>query len=163
ERTLSTLLAEDPHDEDASAALEEIYVDSEQRDKLIALLTRKLQPLAGSARARVLCTIAALQDDGAHEAIRTLLERALEADPQHLPAYDALAQLHAQRGAHAELAALLARQLGAVDGAAQRSALLLRLGALHEAELADPAGAAEHYAQLVALAPGHEQANTALA
>jgi tetratricopeptide (TPR) repeat protein len=163
ERTFAEVLAEDPTHPRAVAALEEIYADAGNLEKLLELLEQKAKELRGSARAAALCELAELYEDD-----ESTLDRAIEhykssiaADEKHLAAYKGLTRIYTARENHTELLHTLEREREFVTTPQQRIALLEQIGSL--SEQADPARAAECFEQIIELAPAHELANTALA
>jgi tetratricopeptide (TPR) repeat protein len=165
EHTFAEILADDPTHPKAVAALEEIYADAGQLDKLLELLERRAKELRGPARAQALCELAELYADEPETQERALehYNAALVADPKHLAAYKGLERLYAERENHAELLRTLEKQRELVTTPQQRTSLLERIGNLHEQELHDIARAAESFEQIIELSPAHEAANTALA
>ncbi|MET0343445.1 MAG: hypothetical protein ABW252_20710 [Polyangiales bacterium] len=162
EHHYAAVFADDPSHLEAAQALEEIYADTGDREKLITLLERRLAEHEGPARAEALCELALLHEDDADRA-STLYEQALAVDPTCLAAYAGLADLHAARGDQPALRALLRRELEVASAVQQRIALLERIARVSDEALSDTAAAVESYEAIIALEPGHELANTALA
>lgn len=163
ERVFAEVLAEDPTHPVAVAALEGIYADAGNLDKLLELLEQKAKDLRGSARAEALCELAELYEDDESALDRAVehFQSAIAADDKHLSAYKGLARVYAKRGQHKELLLTLEREREFATTPQQRIALLEQIGALSEES--EPARAAESYEQIIEMAPAHEAANTALA
>ncbi|MDB4991281.1 MAG: serine/threonine protein kinase, partial [Myxococcaceae bacterium] len=162
ERTFAEVLREDPTHPAAVAALEEIYADAGNLEKLVDLLEQKAKELRGQARAAALCELAELYEDDESTQERALehYKSALAADDKYLAAYKGLARIYAALGNREELLKTLERERACATTPQQRMALLEQIGELYDAH--DPARAAEAYEQIIELAPGHESANVAL-
>ena len=163
ERTFVDVLKDDPTHPVAVAALEELYADAGDLEKLVGVLERKAKELRGQARAQALCELAELFEDDEETQDKAIehFQGALSADDKYLAAYKGLARVYAARGNHEELLSTLEREREFATTPQQRIALLEQIGALHAQH--DPARAAETYEQIIDLAPGHEGANIALA
>ncbi|MDB4972062.1 MAG: serine/threonine protein kinase [Myxococcaceae bacterium] len=162
ERTFVEVLRDDPTHPVAVAALEEIYADAGNLEKLVELLELKAKELRGQARATALCELAELYEDDDSTVERAIehYKSAIAADDKHLAAYKGLGRIYAARGDREELLRTLERERACATTPQQRMALLEQIGELYEQH--DPTRAAESYEQIIELAPGHESANVAL-
>jgi golgin subfamily B member 1 len=105
---------------------------------------------AGALTAAATIHEAHLANDG--EAVRLLLD-ALGVLPGYRPAVEALGRIYARGGKHAELAALIERELAEETQVPRKLRLYEELVGLREVRLEDPPGAAEAQRQLLALRP----------
>ena len=80
-------------------------------------------------------------------------QRALDLDPHHLPALEALERLYGARQQYRELVDVLRRKVEALEGDERVTAQKLRIASLYENELADPERAIESYREVLEADP----------
>ncbi len=93
------------------------------------------------------------RDPAAADAARSAYQRALEAVPEHRPAFEALQRLLERAGNWKGLAELLARRVAVAADDPERRSLLRRLAAVREERLQDPDGALDALERLRELHP----------
>jgi tetratricopeptide (TPR) repeat protein len=124
-----------------------------ERVKLQLLAAERLGDAAARAAAMVRAGEACDRDPAAAELARSAYERALQAAPDHRGAFEGLQRLYEQTAAWKPLAGLLEQRIEATGDAAERRALLRRLGMLRDERLQDRDGAIEAFEKLRALDP----------
>ena len=160
---LEAVLRLDPANLDAATELEPLYREAGADEALAGVLAIRVGATAeADARRRLLEELATLEADalGHPEQAVGLLARALVLAPgrkQTLAAFEDRAV-----GDPAALAVGLAVAADAAVEPGDRVALLRRLAEVREAQLEDPAGAAEVYRALLDAAPGDEAATAGL-
>lgn len=159
------VLAVDPTDERAYAALERLLRDAERWDDLRGVLEQRVAHAAGEAKKRdILLSICDLYEgvldnaEGAVEAYR----RVLDLDPTSVRAYKALERLYDRAEKWPELEALLARELTQIKDDREIVALTFRRAALRSARLGDPHGAVDLAEEVLARDPRHPGARALL-
>jgi tetratricopeptide (TPR) repeat protein len=115
--------------------------------------------VAGALTAAATIHEAHLGNDG--EAIR-LLTDAVGVEAAYRPAVEAAERIFMRTGKHAELAALLDKELAVETQASRKQRLLETLVTLREVRLEDPTGAADAQKQLSALLPDDQRARLRL-
>jgi tetratricopeptide (TPR) repeat protein len=105
---------------------------------------------AGALVAAATVYEAHLENDA--DAIRLLIE-ALSIDREYRPAIEALERIYARTGKHADLAALIEKELQSESQPSRKLRLVETLVGLREVRLEDPAGAADAQKLLVQLRP----------
>jgi Tfp pilus assembly protein PilF len=155
EKALASAAALEPRDFDVFDRLRRLYVASNERVKLAALLEQRLQQTSDPAeRLSLEVTRArALIELGDLGAARTALGAALEAAPDHVEALDAYADVCAAEGdwSAAEQAWIrLARQ---VNDPARQAALYTKLGELYDGAFPNPDRAEVAYNEVLKLKP----------
>ncbi len=93
----------------------------------------------------------------------TYFHRALEVDPQFLPALENLERIYNARGQNRELVDILTRKVVALSEPAEIAATKLRIGALYEGTLGDPQKAAQVYRETLEVDAANLQAMRGLA
>ncbi len=89
--------------------------------------------------------------------------RALEVDPQFLPALENLERIYTARGQNRELVDILTRKVPALSDTAEIATTKLRIGSLYEGTLADPQKAAQVYRETLEVDAANVQAMRGLA
>lgn len=150
----------EPADLQARAGFERLARATEALPRFVELVRRRLEDLRGAPPAadlhRLLARICEIDLDHPEDALAHLRAATADGGPD-AEAAEAFERLYTRLGRHRELLPLLRAQIDAAEGAA-RIHLLLRLGALCQDRLADPAGALTAWRAVLALAPGHEEA-----
>ena len=159
------ILADDAAHPKASEALEMLYSERKEWDGLVKLLGSKAQGQRGAERADTLCALAEVFEDrlGKLDEAATQYEAALTESPRLVPALKGLERIYAQRGRYDALLKNLETQLETVATPRQRIGIWERLGSIQEEEFVDHKAAASAYESIVAIEPGHDAANAALA
>lgn len=158
----------DENDAQAVAALERLYLATQQYPELLAIYEKKLALEVDPAACKeIRYRMASLFEDELHDGERALAAyQAILADGDELPALGALDRLYVVKGAWRELEGVLRRELALVGGDAgpsdPRVDLMFRLGALREGHLDDVGGAVVCYRDLLSIDPSHAGACTAL-
>jgi tetratricopeptide (TPR) repeat protein/tRNA A-37 threonylcarbamoyl transferase component Bud32 len=162
---LEQVLADDPIHERASALLEELLARTQEWAGLVALVERKAKNLRGAAKVEALCYAAEIYEDRLSDLgkARLRFEEALSVDPHDLTAIKGLERIYAREGNAQELLANLRTQVELAATPRQKIGLLERIGGILEEEFVDRERAAATFEQIVAIEPGHDAANTALA
>lgn len=162
---LEKVLAADPAHAKASELLETIYSERQDWGALADLLENKAKISRGPERVEALCALAEVYEDrlGKLEEAAARYEAALGESPRLVPALKGLERIYAQTGKYDALLANLRAQLETVATPRQRIGIWERIGSIQEEEFVDHAAAASAYEEIVALEPGHEAANAALA
>jgi tetratricopeptide (TPR) repeat protein len=159
------ILKDDAAHPKASEALEVIYADSQQWKKLVELLEAKAKGQRGEARVETLSAIAEIYEDRLDDLDRaaSLYESVLQQSSHNVPALKGLERIYARGGKFTELLGNLETQLEIAATPRQKNGLLERIGQLQLEEFVDHEKAAQAFARIVEVDPGHEAANTALA
>ena len=90
-------------------------------------------------------------------------QRALEVDPQFLPALENLERIYTARGQNRELVDILTRKVPALSDPAEIAATKLRIASLYESTLGDPQKAAQVYKEALDVDAANIQAMRGLA
>lgn len=159
------VLAADPAHPKATEALEVLYSERKEWPRLVALLERKAENQRGEAKVESLAAAAEVYEDRVGDSDKAVAcyQKALAIEPRHLGALKGLERIFAQKGRFPELLENLRAQLEVVATPRQKISILERVGGIQEEEFVDHAKAAETYEQIVAIEPGHDGANAALA
>jgi len=159
------VLADDPVHVKASAALEDLLSRQQNWAELVALLEEKARNQRGEGKVETLCHLAELYDDRLSDAAKAQLrfEEALAVEARHLGALKGLERLYARLGKYTELLQNLRVQIELAATPRQRIGLLERIGGIQEEEFVDHEKAAATFEEIVAIDPGHDGANAALA
>ncbi|GAB4197689.1 MAG: hypothetical protein OHK0013_06100 [Sandaracinaceae bacterium] len=159
------ILADDAAHPKAAEALEMLYSERKEWDALVKLLERKAQGLRGADRVDALCALAEVYEDrlAKLDEAAAQYEAALAESPKLVPALKGLERIYAQQGRFDALLKNLETQLETVATPRQRIGIWERIGGIQEEEFVDHKAAAAAYEQIVAIEPGHDAANAALA
>jgi tetratricopeptide (TPR) repeat protein len=162
---LERVLADDPVHERATALLEELLARTQDWAALVGVVERKAKNLRGAAKVEALCYAAEIYEDRLSDLgkAQVRFEEALGIDPHDLSALKGLERLYAREGKAQELLANLRTQVELAATPRQKIGLLERIGGILEEEFVDREKAAAAFEQIVAIEPGHDAANAALA
>jgi tetratricopeptide (TPR) repeat protein len=159
------ILADDAAHPKATEALEMLYSERKEWDGLVKLLEKKAQGQRGADRVDTLCALAEVYEDRLSklDEAATQYEAALAESPKLVPALKGLERIYAQKGRYDALLKNLETQLETVATPRQRIGIWERIGGIQEEEFVDHKAAASAYESIVAIEPGHDAANAALA
>ncbi len=151
--TLLRALAEDPRDRTAHEALADLYQRAGQLDALGAELTRAVEYAEGERKTLTLLRLAELceQRGNPEEALRRYRELCEVSDLSD-EVLDAIERLAREQNDGATVRLTLERRLSRTADAAQRAALLERLGSAFAWQLSEPASAAKAWLEGAELA-----------
>lgn len=161
QRYFRRIIALDPSDAGAMAALEEIYSSTRRWDDLSEVYRKRLDVTEEpAARLQTLRSLARIQERhlGDLEAATASHRAILEIEPADADALEALARIHRNRGEWSELAAVLSRKLELSSSDTARVPLLFELGTLHATRLQEAARAVEEFESVLATEPNHRGA-----
>ncbi|HUH00576.1 MAG TPA: tetratricopeptide repeat protein [Kofleriaceae bacterium] len=155
-----------PDDARALAALESIYRNAGEHQRLYDVLSRKAE-LAGDrfdVRVAALAEAAALcgGDLNRPDEAAMAWEQVLEIAPDNKEAAAALEKLYTKATRWHDLVNLTERRLGFAFTVEEAVALRFRLGEIYEQHLLDPDSAVENYSAALGGDPNHSAATTAL-
>ena len=146
------VLAQDPSDADALAALDGLYARTERWTDLLSVFRRRLELTTDPvARENLLASMATVYDEklnDADSAVRTYRE-ILEADPASGRALEALDKLFARLSRWSDLADNLQIRLDAATDPNEQTDLMLRLAQLREVQMGEIEAAVEIYHQVL--------------
>jgi tetratricopeptide (TPR) repeat protein len=164
-KLFNAILNDDPAHPRATDALEVIYAEKSQWKELADVLTKKAANERGEAKVATHLRLGEIYEDRLklHEKAEVEFEAALAIDARNLDALKGIERLYARAGKHKELLANLELQVEIAATPRQKIALHERIGAMLEEEFVDHEKAAAEFAKVVAIEPGHDGANTALA
>jgi tetratricopeptide (TPR) repeat protein len=159
------ILADDPAHPTALDALATLHRQREEWPQLAELLQRRARLAQGNAKIDALLELAEVQDDrlGRTDDAIVQYEAVVAIDPRSLDALKGLERIFARTSNYPRLLDVLRQQLELIATPRQKVAVLEHVGAIQEEELLDLDAAIVTYEQVVALDPGHEGANPALA
>ncbi|MDD9947256.1 MAG: protein kinase [Myxococcales bacterium] len=159
------VLQEDPAHERAQDALAGLLAQRADHTALAQLLERRVEGQMPEQAVETRLTLAELceQHLGDPDKAQGHYEAILSVQPDHLKSLKGLERLYAASDDFERLLANLAAQADVAATPKQRIGLLERIGALLEQEFVDLPAAADNFEAVVAIDPGHEVANTALA
>ena len=159
------VLADDAAHPKATEALEMLYSERKEWDSLVKLLEKKAQGQRGAERVDTLCALAEVYEDRLQKSddAAAQYEAALVESPRLVPALKGLERIYAQKGRYDALLKNLEAQLETVATPRQRIGIWERIGGIQEEEFVDHKAAATSYENIVAIEPGHDAANAALA
>lgn len=160
-----TILEQDAAHPRATEALELIHSERKNWSALAALLEKKAENQRGGDKAESLAALGEVYEDrlSDDDKAASSYEKALSADAHHLGALKGLERLLSRRNRFSELLSNLHAQLEAVATPRQKISIFERIGAIQEEEFVEHAKAAAAFEKIIAIEPGHEGANTALA
>ncbi len=154
------LLDVDASDVEALQALEALYRDKSDYDRLAETMDRRASVTEDEAELVAIKVELGKQRVGHLDDQRGAVdayEEALELDPTCLEALAALDVLYEDLNEWEELARVLAARVELADGAASQITLLTRLAMLHEVQLGRVDDAIENYEQVLKVEPMHSQ------
>ncbi|MDQ3033034.1 MAG: protein kinase [Myxococcota bacterium] len=159
------VLEADPAHPKATEALEILYSERKSWPELASLLEKKAENQRGEGRAETLAALAEVYEDRVGDSDKAIAsyQKALSIEPRHLGALKGLERIFSQKGRFPELLENLSAQLEVVATPRQKISIHERVGGIQEEQFVDHAKAAETYEQIVAIEPGHDGANAALA
>src|SRR4029079_5553668 len=154
-----------PDDRDAFLALERLLSAASRSQELVDVLEKHLEITSDAAeRKEIAKRIAVLYDDALkqREAAVRAWETVLEIDPRDGDALEAMALLHAARGAYRDLTEVYARKLELSDRREERRLLFAQSAKIFEENLAEPDQAVDQLRKLLEETPGDAEALGAL-
>ncbi len=159
------VLSLDAADAEALAALEQLFTRTERWTDLIGVIARRIeQAIEPDAREQLLVQTANIYDEKLQnptEAVSSY-RKVLDLDPANTRALGALDALFVRQKMWNELAENLEAQLSLAQTDEEQLALMLRLAALRETEMAQVEQAIEGYRSVLERDPSNVQALTAL-
>jgi golgin subfamily B member 1 len=158
------ILAVDPYDAAAFAALKQLYTKHEQWDDLRTLYQGRIEFTTNAgAKLDLLLQLCFLFEEILDEPNRAIssYEEALELDPTHTPSRRALQRLYGRLKRWSELAELLQRDLDEATGQ-EAVDLAYELGTIYETRLNRVADAVDHYELVLESSPTHLRAQEGL-
>lgn len=156
-QTWSRLAERFPEDTRATRELERLYRDDGRSEALLDLLDRRYESADDATRVEISLQIARIRehDLGQTEHAIESLRAALELDPGHAEALEALERLYAGAERWRELLGVYERQLAIATTPDEVVAISTRMAAVHEERLGDPEAAIETYERIFDTVPGH--------
>ena len=154
------LLKVAPGDQEAMERLNELYRKRRAWPQLFDLLSLQVESLSGPQQVSVLWELAQLAADRLHrlDDATKLYRRLLELDGTRVEVIDAL-EKHAERNKDwPTLAFVLERRADLVLDVTQQSAILQKLGAVHQEHLQDLDATVRTWRRVLTLQPGHPRA-----
>ena len=151
----------DPNNVGALRQMGQLYRKSANWQQLGATLTRALDVAVSDLdRKEILTELGELLDGQMNQTDKALnyFQRALEVDPQFIPALENLERIYAGKEQHRELVDVLSRKVVALTQPAQIATTKLRIGSLYETSLKDPTRAAQVYREVIEVDAGNLQA-----
>ncbi len=156
----------DPLNVSAMRQLASLYKKATNWQQMGATLTRALEVATNDLdRKEVLNDLGELLEAQMQQTDQAIahFQRALEVDPQFLPALENLERIFTERTQNRELIDILQRKVPALKEPAHIAATKLRIAQLYESSLNDAAKAAQVYREVVDLEPANIQALRGLA
>jgi len=161
---LEHAIALDPEHEDAMARLQALLIEHGDRQALAQVLGRRLE-LAKDPEERVALEVQRgklLAGVGEHAAARSALTAALDANPEHAGALEALADLSSTEGDWSSAEQALIRLVRHTPDPARQTQLYRRLGELYDTTLPNPERAELAYQEVLKRDPEDESATLRL-
>ncbi len=158
---LESILEVDPAYAPAIASLARIFASEERYDDLLATFGRELAiTRLASSRAALLCKMAELCEKRLGEPTEAInnYRKAVQAEPKHLPAVQALRRVCTKQNDYKEVARLLEMEAGLVEDDAQRVRSWFLLGEVQENHLAANDKALDAYSKALAIDPDYRPA-----
>ncbi|MBX3191757.1 MAG: tetratricopeptide repeat protein [Labilithrix sp.] len=159
------IVALDPNNVGALRQMGQLYRKNGNWQQLGATLTRALDVAVSDVdRKEIQTELGELLDSQMNQTDQavTYFNRALEVDPQFIPAIENLERIYAARGQNRELVDVLTRKVPALEEPADIATTKLRIGALHE-QMQDSQRAAQTYREVVEIEPTNLQGLRGLA
>lgn len=154
-----------PEDRRALAALESIYRDTNDDERLTEVLLRQADVAAADVDDRVVALVEAaglyVTLKRPDDAINTW-EQVLAVAPERRDAVEALEALYRGQGRWPDVVDLYERRLGFATSIEEAVSLRVQLGEIHEKHLHDMEAAIDNYAAALGGDPRHQQALTAV-
>lgn len=148
----------DPLNVGATRQLASLYKKAGNWQQMGATLTRALDVATNDLdRKEILNDLGEVLDAHMQQTDQavTYFQRALDVDPQFLPALENLERIYSARGANRELVDVLQRKVGALKDPEQTAETKLRVAQLYETSLSDAVRAAQVYKEVVDIEPAH--------
>jgi tetratricopeptide (TPR) repeat protein len=161
---LEHAIALDPEHEDAMARLQSLLIAQGDRQALAEVLGRRLE-LATDPEERIALEVQRgrlLAGVGEHVAARSALTAALDANPEHAGALEALADLSSAEGDWTSAEQALIRLVRHSPEPARQAQIYRRLGELYDTNLPNPERAELAYQEVLKREPDDETANLRL-
>jgi tetratricopeptide (TPR) repeat protein len=161
---LEHAIALDPEHEDAMGRLQQLLIDQGDRQALAHVLGRRLE-LATDPEERIALEVQRgklLAGVGEHAAARSALSAALDANPEHAGALEALADLSATEGDWSAAEQALIRLARHTPEPARQAQIYRRLGELYDTNLPNPERAELAYQEVLKREPDDEPASLRL-
>ncbi|HEY8946389.1 MAG TPA: tetratricopeptide repeat protein, partial [Polyangiaceae bacterium] len=159
------VLALDPTDSDALAAMEALYTRTGHWEELIGVYRRRIDLAEdGGEREALYAQMAQVYEErlGKPDDAIASYREVLALDPMSVVALGALDGLFTRQGLWEELAENLDTRLGLTTDEREQLALMLRLASLREREMGQPEAAIEGYRQVLERDPVNAQALSSL-
>ncbi len=156
----------DPNNVGALRQMGQLYRKSANWQQLGATLTRALDVAVSDVdRKEILTELGELLDGQMNqtEQALTYFQRALEVDPQFIPALENLERIYASRGQNRELVDILTRKVPALSDTAEIANTKLRIASLYESTLGDPTRAGQVFREVLDVDSANLQAMRGLA
>ncbi len=161
---LEHAIALDPEHEDAMARLQSLLIEQGDRQALAQVLGRRLE-LATDPEERIALEVQRgklLAGVGEHAAARSALTAALDANPEHAGALEALADLSSAEGDWTSAEQALIRLVRHSPEPARQAQIYRRLGELYDTNLPNPERAELAYQEVLKREPDDEVASLRL-
>jgi hypothetical protein len=161
---LEHAIALDPEHEDAMARLQQLLIQQGDRQALAHVLGRRLE-LATDPEERIALEVQRgklLAGVGEHAAARSALTAALDANPEHAGALEALADLSATEGDWSAAEQALIRLARHAPEPTRQAQIYRRLGELYDTNLPNPERAELAYQEVLKREPDDEAATRRL-
>ena len=156
------IVALDPNNVGALRQMGQLYRKNGNWQQLGATLTRALDVAVSDVdRKEILTELGELLDSQMSQTDQavTYFQRALEVDPQFIPAIENLERIYAARGENKQLVDILTRKVAALEEPAEIANTKLRIGALNE-QMQDTQRAAQTYREVIEIEPTNLQGST---
>ncbi len=154
------VLANDQMNEDAFAALKELYTNAERWDDLQVLYRRKIdETIEPDTKLDLILQVCFLYEELIDDPPRAIAayREVLEIDPGHPGSRRALERLYERTESWEDLVSLLGEELSRANDD-ERVGLTQRLGLLHEKKLGQAERAIDCYEQVLQVEPNHKYA-----
>lgn len=159
------IVALDPNNVGALRQMGQLYRKNGNWQQLGATLTRALDvAVSDTDRKEIQTELGELLDSQMNQTDQavTYFQRALEVDPEFIPAIENLERIYAARGENKQLVEVLTRKVAALEEPSEIAATKLRIGALNE-QMQDTQRAAQTYREVVEIEPTNLQGLRGLA
>jgi golgin subfamily B member 1 len=159
------IVALDPNNVGALRQMGQLYRKNGNWQQLGATLTRALDVAVSDVdRKEIQTELGELLDSQMSQTDQavTYFQRALEVDPQFIPAIENLERIYAARGENKQLVEVLTRKVAALEEPSEIATTKLRIGALNE-QMQDTQRAAQTYREVIEIEPTNLQGLRGLA